>query len=372
MQKNLQNLKVAIVTEELTQLGGAERVLDCMMELYPQSPIFTIVWDKEKTHHRYDGYNIKPSFIQRLPFGIKHYKWYLPWMPRAVESLDLSGYDIIISVTSALVKGIKTSSSQLHICYCNTPTRYLWVDSEEYIKNAPIPIFLRPLMPWVISRLKKWDIVASKRPNYFIANSKNVQDRIQKYYHRDSDIIYPTIDTTKFQAGLKENYFLLVSRLEPYKKVEMVLAAFKDLKENLKVVGAGSRYAKMQKMHLPNVEFLGRKSDIELAKLYAGAKALIFPQEEDFGLTPVEAMASGTAVIAYGKGGVLETVMPGQTGEFFAPQTVEALAKVVKNFRADKYKKEVLLSQAQKFDNQVFKREILAYINSRTNKIKKD
>lgn len=365
MDNNLQNLKIAIVVEELTQLGGAERILDCLLELFPKSPIYTLVWDKEKTLHRYDKFNVRPSFIQKLPFGIKHYKWYLPWMAKAVESLDLRGYDIIVSITSALVKGVKTSPSQLHICYCNTPTRYLWVDSDEYVKNAPIPIFVRPLMPWIIRNLRKWDIVASKRPDYFIANSKNVQQRIKKYYNRDSDIIYPTVDTTKFHPAKKENYFLLVSRLEPYKKVELVLAAFKNLNENLKIVGGGSRYQEMKNYHLPNVAFLGRKSDQELAKLYAAAKALIFPQEEDFGLTPIEAMVAGTPVIAYGKGGVLETVVPGQTGEFFVPQTAEALAKVIKNFRVDKYKKEDLQNQAAKFDHQVFKTQILEYIKSK-------
>ena len=365
MENNLQNLKVAIVAEELTQLGGAERVLDCLLELFPKSPVYTLVWDKQKTQHRYDKFDIRTSFIQKLPFGRKHYKWYLTLMPKAVESFNLSGYDVIISNTSALVKGIKTNKNQLHICYCNTPTRYLWTDSEEYVKNAPIPSFIRPFMPKVLEYLKKWDLVASTRPDYFVANSENVQKRIKKYYNRDADVIYPSVDTTKFKSGQKGDYFLLVSRLEPYKKVELVIEAFENLNEKLKIVGSGTKLKEMKEKSSPNIEFIGRVSDEDLAKLYAGAKAFIFPQDEDFGLTPIEAMASGTPVIAYSKGGALETVVPGKTGEFFVPQTAESLAKVVRNFRADKYRTEDLLSRASKFDNTVFKREILEYIESK-------
>lgn len=365
---DLKNLKVAIVVEELTQLGGAERVLDCVLEIFPKSPIYTIVFDKNKTQHRYDKFDVRPSFIQKLPFGVKKYKWYLPWMPKAVESFDLKEFDLIISITSALVKGVKTNKRQTHICICNTPTRYLWFDSKEYVKAAPIPFFIRPFMPALLKRLRKWDLKAAARPDYIIANSKNVQAKIQKYYHRDSTVIYPTIDTTKYKSGPKGDYFLLVVRLEPYKKVDLVLDAFKGLNEKLKVVGSGSKLAEFKKMNLQNVEFLGRQSDEELSKLYSGAKAFIFPQDEDFGLTPVEAMAAGTPVIAYGKGGALESVIPNQTGEFFVPQTAESLAKVIRNFRTGEYRTEVLQHQAKKFDNVVFKKEILEYIERRMNK----
>jgi len=370
MENNLQNLKVAIVAEELTQLGGAERVLDCLLELFPKSPVYTLVWDKQKTQHRYDKFDIRTSFIQKLPFGRKHYKWYLTLMPKAVESFDLKEFDVVISVTSALVKGIKTNKNQLHICYCNTPTRYLWIDSREYVKNAPIPFLIRPLMPAALRYLKKWDLLASTRPDYFIANSKNVQARIKKYYNRDSDVIYPTIDTTKFKPNQKSDYFLLVARLEPYKKVELVIEAFRGLNEKLKIVGSGTKLREMKENASPNIEFIGRVSDEELIKLYAGAKAFIFPQDEDFGLTPVEAMSAGTPVIAYGKGGALETVVSGKTGEFFVPQTAESLAKVIRNFRTNKYQTQDLLAQAQKFDNKVFKREILEYIEDKL-KLKK-
>lgn len=359
----MKDLKIAIVVEELTQLGGAERILDAMIEIFPDAPIFTLVWDKEKTQHRYDKRDIRTSFIQRMPLGIKKYKWYLPLMPKAVESLNLKGFDLIFSITSALVKGVKTTKNQLHICYCNTPTRYLWTD-PDYVKTAPIPFFIRPFMPIVLSNLKKWDLVAAKRPDYFIGNSKNIQARIKKFYHRDSYVIFPNVETHKFShlKVKKADYFLLVSRIEPYKKVNLVLDAFRQLKaHNLVIVGAGSGAGELNKKCPKNIKFLGRLSDAELANTYAKAKAFIFPQEEDFGITPVEAMAAGTPVIAYRKGGALETVAEGRTGEFFFPQTAEALVKVIENFQAQKYRPDQLAKQAAKFDIEVFKRDILEY-----------
>lgn len=361
---NIKNLKIAIVVEELTQLGGAERIFDALLEIFPKAPVFTLVWDKEKTHHRYDKVDIRTSFIQKLPFGIKKYKWYLVLMPKAVESFNLKEYDVVISITSALVKGVKTNSDQLHICYCNTPTRYLWTDSEEYVRNAPIPFFVRPLMPWIINRLRKWDLLASSRPDFFIANSKNVQERIKKYYHRDSNVIYPNVNTAKFTSsiGQKDNYYLLISRLEPYKKVELVIDAFRSLDENLVIVGSGTIMKKIENTAPKNVKFLGRVDDNRLAKIYAKAKAMIFPQEEDFGITPVEAMAAGTPVIAYKRGGAMETIVAGQTGEFFYPQTSSALIDVIKNFHLEKYHRKDLITQAKKFDQAIFKEKILEYI----------
>lgn len=366
MQKSklLNDKKIAIVVEELTQLGGAERIFDALLEIFPKAPVFTLVWDKEKTHHRYDKVDIRTSIIQKLPFGIKKYKWYLVLMPKAVESFNLKEFNVVISITSALVKGVKTNSDQLHICYCNTPTRYLWTDSDEYIKNAPIPFFVRPLMPWIINRLRKWDLLAASRPDFFIANSKNVQERIEKYYHRNSDVIYPNVSTEKYTKAVekKENYFLLVSRLEPYKKVDLVIDAFRALNENLVVVGSGTIMKKIQSTAPKNVKFLGRVNDDHLAKTYAKAKAMIFPQDEDFGITPVEAMAAGTPVIAYKRGGAMETIVASKTGEFFYPQTSSALIDVIKNFHLEKYHRKDLITQAKKFDQAIFKEKILEYI----------
>jgi glycosyltransferase involved in cell wall biosynthesis len=366
IQKKIKNLKVAIVVEELTQLGGAERVLDVMLELYPKAPVYTIVWDKEKTDHVYDKFEVKTSFIQKMPFGIKKYKWYLPLMPFAVESFKLKDYDLVFSITSALAKGIKTKKDQIHICFCNTPTRYLWQDTKSYIKTAPIPAIIKKIMPLVVKLLQKWDLKASRRPDYFIANSYNIQKKIKKYYHRDSVVIHPPIDCKKFSINNNpKKYFLLVSRIEPYKKVDLAIEAFNCLKYPLKIVGSGSKKEILSLKAKSNIEFLGRVSDEELIEIYKNAKAFIFPQDEDFGLTPLEAMASGVPVIAYKKGGALETVIEGKTGEFFYPQTVEALTNTLKRFNKKKYSLTVLRNQAEKFDKSIFKNKILEYINSR-------
>lgn len=366
MPRRLKGLKVAIVVEELTQLGGAERVFDHILELFPKAQIFTLVWDKEKTEHRYDKFNIKTSFIQRMPFGVKRYKWYLPLMPLAVTSFDLSKFNLIISITSALAKGVKTSNDQVHICYCNTPTRYLWLDYKSYIKTAPIPFFIRPLMPIVLWFLRKWDLKASKRPNYFIANSENVRKRIKKIYGRESIVITPAVDWKK--AGISQkvsDYYLLVSRIEPYKKVDLVIAAFNQLPFKLKIIGQGTKKEEIEEKAKENIEFLGRLADKDLNLVYANAKAVIFPQEEDFGLIPIESMAAGRPVIAYKKGGALETIIEGKTGEFFYPQTAKALKEEIMKFNFKKYKPSFIREYAKKFDKSLFKKKILDYTISK-------
>jgi len=373
MTKNIKNFKVAIVAEELTQLGGAERVLDCFIELFPKAPIYTIVWDDKKTNGKYQGKDIRTSFIQKLPFGMKKYKWYLPLMPWAIESFDLKNYDLVLSVTSALIKGVKTKRPTLHICYCNTPTRYLWFDSAEYIKNAPIPFFVRPLMPMVIKYLKKWDLKVSKRPDFYIANSINVQNRIKKYYHRDSTPIFPPVDTKNFRPDSKirparsGKYFLLVSRIEPYKKVDLVIGAFKKLNLPLKVVGGGTRLNEYKDISAKNIEFVGRVSDEKLAEYYQNSIATIFPQEEDAGIVPLESMVAGRPVIAYAKGGALESMVEGKTGVLFKEQTLAGLTKAIKKFQKMKFDAREIRSHAEKFDKTLFKKKILEYINSRIN-----
>lgn len=364
MSNDIRNLKVALVHEELTQLGGAERVLDVLLEIFPKAPIYTLVYDKEKTKNKYEKFDVRPSFIQRIPFGVKKYKWFLAFMPWATESFDLGEYDLVISDASALIKGVKTRKDQTHICYCHTPTRYLWVDSKSYIKNAPIPFFVRPFMPLVLNYLKKWDLKASKRPDFYIANAENIKEKIKKYYNRDSAVIYPPVESDKFQIK-KEigDYFLLVSRIEPYKKVDMVIDAFNQMPDKkLKIVGSGSKIKEMRVLAKENIEFTGRVSDEELANAFEKAISFIFPQEEDFGIVAVEAMSAGRPVVAYKKGGALESIIEGKTGEFFYPQTSEALIKTIKNFNSQKYNSQEIRAHAKKFDKAVFKQQILEYI----------
>lgn len=362
----IKDLKVALVAEELTQLGGAERVLDAFLELFPQAPIFTIVWNKEKTQHRYDKFDVRTSFIQKMPLGIKKYKWYLPLMARAVESFKLDDYDLVLSVTSALAKGVVTKKPTIHICYCNTPTRYLWFDSASYIKNAPIPFFIRPLMPLVISRLRKWDLKASRRPDYYIANSKNVQARIKKYYNRDSFPIWPPVDAEKFRPLEKKGeYYLLASRIEPYKKVDLVIEAFKKNGLPLKIAGGGSRLEDYRAKVTRNIELIGRVKDAELVKYYQNCRAFIFPQEEDAGITPLEAMACGRPVIAFARGGALESVIDGKTGVLFDKQNIESLNSAIKKTQKINFDPATIRTHAEKFDKALFKEKILEYIKNK-------
>ena len=366
IRNKLQNLKIALVVEELTQLGGAERLLDYYLEMFPRAPVFTLVWDKDKTLHRYDKFNIRTSFIQKLPFGIKRYKWYLPLMPKAVESFKLDDYDIVLSITSALVKGVKIPPKTLHICYCNTPTRWLWTDTENYLKTAAIPFFIKPLMPVLISKLQKWDLKVSARPHYFIANSENVKKRIKKYYNRESDSIFVPVDCRNFSTSLqKGQYYLVVSRIEPYKKVEMVIEAFKRLNLPLKIVGSGTRFELLKKSVSKNIKLIGRVNDKELAEIYENSIATIFPQEEDAGIVPLESMAAGRPVIAYAKGGALETIIEGKTGLFFSKQTDKDLSEAIKRFQKMKFNPMVIRRQAEKFDKELFNEKLFCYIKDK-------
>lgn len=368
MKDIIKNLKIALVHEELTQLGGAERVLDALLEIFPKAPVYTLVWDKVKTQHKYDKFDVRPSFIQKLPLGTKKYKWYLPLMPWAIESFNLKDFDLVISDASALIKGVKTDFDQIHICYCHTPTRYLWGETGEYLKTAPIPKFVRPLMPLVIWFLRRWDLKASKRPDFYIANARNIQKKIKKYYNRNSVLIYPPVETDNFKIGKSvSDYFLVAGRIEPYKKVDLVVKAFASLDKKLIVAGSGSQLNGLKLTSSQNVKFLGRVSDQELIKLYQNCLAYIFPQDEDFGIMPVEAMACGRPVIAYKKGGSLETVKEGQTGEFFYPQDTASLVKTLKKFDANKYNSQKIRKHALLFDKRIFKEHLLEYIKSRLN-----
>jgi glycosyltransferase involved in cell wall biosynthesis len=306
-----------------------------------------------------------------MPLGIKKYKWYLPLMPAAIEAFDLKEFDLVISSSSALIKGIKTNKNQIHICYCHTPTRYLWGETKEYFMTAPIPAIAKPLMPLVVWFLRRWDLKASARPDFYIANAINIKNKIKKYYGRGADVIYPPVETDRFKIGKTVgDYYLITSRIEPYKKVDLVVEAFNKLGRPLKVVGGGTKKAEIEKIAHDNIEFTGRISDEELAQAYSGCLAYLFPQEEDFGIVPVEAMASGRPVIAYKKGGALETIVEGVTGEFFYPQTVNALVKAVEKFNPKKYEPKKIRAHAMKFSKNVFKTKIREYINKRIKEFK--
>jgi len=372
-------MKIALVHDFLTQYGGAERVLDNLCEIFPEAPIYTLIYNPETMASHYGKKKIITSFLQKKPWATKKSRWYLPWMPAAIESFDFSKYDLVISDASAFAKGIITLPKTLHICYCHTPTRYLWNETTSYLKKAHIPWPINSMMPLVINYLRVWDYAASQRADYMIANSKYVKERIAKYYRRDASVINPSVDTKQFSpSNKKDDYYLMTGRLVSYKRYDIVVEAFNKMPDKKLfiagsnvVAGSGVIDDSLEKLATSkNIHFLGQVSDEKLKKLYAEAKAYIFPAEEDFGITPLEAMASGTPVVAFGKGGATETVIDKKTGLFFAEQTPESVCDAIKKFETMTFKTADLVAQAQKFEKIIFKQKIKTYINKCINKRK--
>ena len=358
-------MKIALVHDHLTQRGGAEAVLQVFQDIFPKAPIFTLIYDKEKMGNDFDEANIKSSFIQRSPQATNFFKWYLPLMPLATESYNLNDYDVILSNSSAFAKGVITKPDTLHICYCHTPTRYLWTDSHLYIRELPYNGLVKKAISLFLPRLRLWDRAAAGRVDKFIANSKTVQKRISKYYDANSDVIYPPIDVSKFKIFPKQKkYFLAGGRLVAYKRFDLIVEAFNRLNIPLKIFGIGPELEKLKKMAKSNIEFLGKVTNEKRAELYGECQAFIHPQEEDFGLMVLEAMASGRPVIAYNKGGALETVVEGKTGEFFDVQGWEILAHKIINFKSEKYNPEEIRNHAKNFDVIEFKERIKSMVQS--------
>jgi len=366
-------MKVALVHDHLAQDGGAEKVLKVLADLFPQAPIYTLLYEKKQISKYFQGRQIETSVIQKLPGGVKHYQWYLFFMPMAVEFFDLRRFDLVISDTSSFSKGVITNPDTLHICYCHTPTRYLWSDTHQYINELKYNKWLKKIISLILNRIRLWDRLAADRVDLFIANSKTVQKRIYKYYRRDSQIIYPPVETDRFyisninQQKPEEQYFLAGCRLAPYKRVDMVIETFKKIGSDfrLKIFGDGVDQERLKKLAegYSNIEFLGRVSEEEKAKLYSNCQAFINPQEEDFGITVVEAMASGRPVIAYQKGGATETVIDQKTGLFFPEQTPESLEKALRHFQTIKFNSQEIRQEAQKFSVERFKQQITEFIN---------
>jgi glycosyltransferase involved in cell wall biosynthesis len=358
-------MKVALLHDYLNQAGGAERVLLALTKLYPEAPIYTLIHDY-KHLTGFENKNIKTSFLQKMPWASSHIRWYLPLMPTAVESLNLSGYDVVISSSSALIKGAITHPQTLHICYCHTPTRYLWSETHSYAKEIKEGRLVKYFLPFVLNRLRTWDQLASQRVDHFIANSKFVKERIKNYYHRDSEVIYPPVDTENFYISKDlGNYYLLVGRLKPYKKADLVVKAFNKLNLPLKIIGTGEEEVKLRKMAKPNIEFLGPVSEDKKREYFSKCLAFINPQEEDWGITPVEAMASGRPVIAYKAGGVLETVKDGVTGKFFDEQGWEALIDTILKFKPQEYDPQAIKQHAEQFNTRHFYDQMKNFVDTK-------
>jgi len=364
---SLEDKKVAIVHDFLTKFGGAENLLEQILKIFPKADIYTLFYDQVGTKNRFSDRKIFTSYLQKKPKKVpKKYQLLLPKFPKAVEKFDLSEYDLVISHSNSFAHGVITGSKTLHLCYCLSPTRYLYDWKDQYLsENGYDRGFSGNIIKKIFSDLRLWDQASADRPDHYIAISKHVKNRIRKYYRLNSDICYPAVDTDKIKPnfGEHEDFYLIVSRLSPYKKIDLAIECFNQIDKNLVIIGEGSDQARLKSLAKKNIEFLGWQSDKSLFEYLRSARALIFPGEEDFGLTPIEAMASGTPVIAYNLGGVSETVIDGQTGLFFQTSTAgdlkNTIEKFEKTFIANRQK---IRQQAEVFSFENFKNRFIELI----------
>jgi len=346
-------MNIALVHDWLTNVAGGERVVLVLKEIFPDAPIYTSVFNP-KCSQPFSKFDVRTSFLQKIPFMKSRRELLVPFAPFAFEQFDLGKYDLVISSSSMASKGVITKPDTIHVCYCHTPSRYLWDPEVDPRAKSGKFSFLRQL---TAHRLRIWDKVASQRVDYFIANSKFVQSRIKKFYNRDSVVVYPPVDIKKYKSveDIKpKDYFLFVSRLVNYKKCDLVIDAFNDLGLPLKIIGRGPEKKQLQKKAKKNIEFLGYLTDQEVKKYYSEARAFVFAAEEDFGLVPVEAMAAGRPVIAYSKGGTAETVIDGKTGLLFDEQTPQCLIDTVKKFDSYNFDSKLIEDHAINFSKERF------------------
>jgi glycosyltransferase involved in cell wall biosynthesis len=366
--------RVALVHDWLNQLGGAENVLEELVALFPGAPIYTSMYGPEQMPAAYRGWDIRTSFMQRLPGVTRHHQAYLPLYPLAFAQIDLSDYDLVISNKSGFCHGVRgvlrhcsrqAGRGAVHVCYCLTPTRFLW-SFAHYRERERIDGLTGALLQPLLALLRRWDWAAAQRVDHFIAISTTVQARIRAIYGRESTIIHPPVDTTYYTPDPHQpvgDYFLVVSRLIPYKRIDLAVQAFRHLPhEKLLIVGDGRDRAVLQAGASANVTFLGRQPRARVRELLQGCKAFLFPGLEDFGIAPVEAMSCGRPVIAFGQGGALDTVIPGVTGEFFTTQTSDSLLTVLERFAAHAYDPACCRAQAERFSRANFRQNFLAYL----------
>lgn len=357
-------MKLALVHDWLNQIGGAEDVLDVLVNQYTASPIYTSIFAPDLMPAHYQQWDIRTLWIDKLPAIHSHHQPYLPVYPMAWGGLDLSEYDVVLSNKSGFCHGLQFDETTVHICYCLAPTRYVW-QLDHYIAREglgkAVEFALRP----IIALMKRWDYNAAQRVTHFIAISTEIQERIKTYYNRDSVIIFPPVDTSRFQPvppDQVEDYFLVVSRLVPYKRIDLAVQVATELGLPLKVGGKGRDLERLQTMAGDTVEFLGFVPDEELPQLMAKCKAFLFPGLEDFGITPVQAQSAGRPVIAYGGGGALDTVIPGITGEHFNEMTVDCLKAIMQNFDANRYNPVTIREHALKFDTTIFNQQLNSFV----------
>ncbi len=395
----LRELRVALIHDWLITLGGADRVLLALHEVFPQAPVFVGLHDLSRLPEPFRRLDVRSTWLQRVPGAPQHHRLLVPLMPLAFGRVDLRGYDMVVSSSHACAKGVSVPAGAIHVCYCHTPMRYAWDLQDEYL--AALPAVARPPARVALARLRRWDRASAQRVDYFIANSHHVAGRIRRHYGRDAAVIYPPVDTDFFTpvGGLAdestqsaqstrstqssrsttrssvdcadredradcEDFYLVVSRLVPYKRVDVVVEAFNRLDRPLVVVGDGPERRRLQAMARPHVHFAGEVSESALRGYYRRCRALVFAGEEDFGIVPVEAQACGRPVIAYGGGGVLESVLPGVTGCFFREQTVDALIGAVRAADAMGFDRASIRQHAERFSVRRFEDEVTEFIGS--------
>jgi len=365
-------VKTAIVHDWFTIYMGSEKCVESFNNLFPESDIFTIADFLQSPEERKIILNNKKpftSFIQNLPLASKFHRHYFPLFPFAVEQLDISGYELIISSSHAFAKGVLSNANQLHICYCHTPIRYAWDLYHQYINESGLNKGLKGLIAkYALHKIRMWDLSTANRVDYFIANSSHVAKRIKKIYNRDAEVIFPPVDTDLFKCvSEKDDYYLIISRFVPYKKVDLVVEAFSKMPDKkLLVVGSGPDEKKIKNLASSNIEILGHQNQNELIKLIQKAKAFVFAAEEDFGITIVEAQSCGTPVIAYKIGGASETVIDGKTGILFSEQTAESVIQAVKNFEdSNLYAPDLISRHASIFSRKTFEQNISNFIQEK-------
>jgi glycosyltransferase involved in cell wall biosynthesis len=359
---------IAIVHEWLTAMRGGERCVEAFGQMFPDATIFTLLHTPGTVSPAIERHRIVTSFIQRLPDAHRRYRHYLPLFPAAVRRLDLREFDLVLSSHHCVAKGVRTAPGALHLCYCHTPMRYIWDQYAEYFAPGRAGLLTRAGMGLAVHPLRRWDVATAAGPFRFAANSANVRERIRRLYRRDAAVIHPPVDAAFFTPSARDDgYYLVVSAFVPYKRVDLAVAACTAAGERLVVVGDGPDAARLRALAGPGVTFAGRVEDDGLRHLYAGCRALLFPGEEDFGIVPLEAMASGKPVAAFGRGGALESVVAegaGRTGVFFREQSVEALVAALRHLRDHPIDPGAARKRALEFDRTVFLERMGAWVAS--------
>jgi glycosyltransferase involved in cell wall biosynthesis len=355
-------VKVAIVHDWLTAMGGAEKVILELHKIFPEAPIYTSVVNYDNLDPIFKTMDIRTTFIQKLPFSKTKYNRYLPLFPMAFEGLDLRDFDLIVSSSSSIgVKGVLRDSTSTHICYTHSPPRYAWDFYHEYLSYAGKA--QQKMIPFLMHYLRQFDQLSANRVDYFIANSTIVKERIKKIYRRESEVIYPPVNVERFKcSSLSEDFYLIVSRLVPYKKIDIAIEACNRLNKKLIIIGEGEEREKLKKMAGTTIELLGYQDDKVVEDYLQRCKAFLFPGYEDFGIAPVEAQACGKPVIAFGKGGAVDTVLDNETGVLFLEQTADSLMKAIQTFEMLSLNPQEIRVHAEKFGAENFRHNLSQFI----------